>query len=938
MNHAALMAVASSLLLSVIGAQRAHAADTDEPAEDIKEVLITGSRLITNGNASPTPVTVVQVADLNAVTPSNVPDALNKLPIFSVSRNQATINNASSNNTGNFLNLRGFGIIRTLILFDGHRVPATAADGTIDTNTLPQGLMQRVDVVTGGASAVYGSDAVTGVVNFILDKKFQGLRGDMQYGRSTRGDTPSWKATLTGGTSLFGGRSHVEFSYEHYDNDGIDDKFDRPAGPLVYSEEGAGTAANPFHLVPNTRSATSSFGGLIRTGPQADREFASNGVLTPFVHGAPSGSTGIESGGNGTYSAKSSLLAFLTTDQGFGRVGYDITDNVTAYVQAGVSRAKTGNNFSVTGLNNLTFSTTNAFLTPAVVAATSAGGATTFTFSRALGNADPIGIDSSTRTDNITAGLEGKVGRYSWEALYTKGESVTRITNVHNTNTARLAAALDAVTSNGQVVCSVTVTNPGLYPGCVPLNLFGPTAWSQAALDYVRGDTHLKLTNEMDDFAASIHGDLFDGWAGPIGVALSGEYRKLTLTNRSDAQPTAHPNCTGLRFNCTANSTLWTGNVVADEDAAENIREIALELNAPLLADKPFVKTFAFNGAVRYADYSVSGNATTWKLGLDWHLTDDLSIRGTRSQDIRAPTLNDLFAPINASPTGFTDTHTNTSGVVTTQSQGNLALVPEVAQTRTLGVVYQPSWLRNFSMSVDYYTIEISNAIATVGGNNASTLAQCELSNGTSPLCALYVRPLPFSDRSPANYPTRILTQSLNIAATSTHGIDTEMNYRFNLGDMSEKLRGMVDLRLLASHQPKLLSMQFPGAVVTNAAGAAGLPSWKVNFIGRYSAGGFTFSLLERWRNAEKQSGNPTLFYSDPKVPAVAFTDVNFSYKWRLGQRDLDTFLSIQNAFDKKAPVYISTAFASSPGFFYPAVNGDDIVGRYLTAGIKLRF
>ena len=196
----------------------------------LEEVVVTGSRVITNGDNSPTPVTVVTTEELAVTTPSNVPDALNKLPVFSGSRGQQTLGNASQNSTGNFLNLRGVGIIRTLILFDGHRVPPTAADGTVDTNTIPQLLLQRVDVVTGGASAVYGSDAVTGVVNFVVDKKFNGLKAQGQAGRSVFGDNATVRFGIAGGMDVAGGRGHIEGSAEHYNSDGIPYKTDRAAG------------------------------------------------------------------------------------------------------------------------------------------------------------------------------------------------------------------------------------------------------------------------------------------------------------------------------------------------------------------------------------------------------------------------------------------------------------------------------------------------------------------------------------------------------------------------------------------------------------------------------------------------------------------------------------------------------------------------------------
>lgn len=919
------------------------AAETRSPDQQAQDIVITGSRVITNGNNSPTPVTVVTLTELQQTTPSNVPDALRKLPVFGNSRNASTLGNAGANNVGNFLNLRSFGIIRTLILFDGRRVPATNADGTVDTNVIPQLLTQRVDVVTGGASAVYGSDAVTGVVNFVLDKKFNGLKVNAQSGISSRGDAFSWRAGIAGGTDLFDGNAHFEASYEHYSSDGLPDKLSRKAGQMVYSENGAGTAANPFHLIANARAATSSFGGLILSGPLAGQQFVQPGVVGPFVHGTPSGTAGIESGGDGAYLSPSSAAASLKTDQLFARYDMQLGDNIEFFAQGTFARSENHSIFVPYILFGSTISSTNAFLSPALQAQLSAGGNDRFVFARYVQDVDPAATRAVAENLHLTTGLAGNLGAFNWEVSYTHGRTEQTVTNINNVNQAKQAAALDAVMNNGQVVCNVTITNPGLYPGCVPLNPFGRGTVTKAMADYIRDDTQFVLTNSTDDVNASITGSLFDTWAGPVRMALSGEYRELKLSNVSSIQPSDLADCTGLRFNCvpassTSNgTTLYSGNTTANMLAKQNIAEVAFEANVPLLKDSAVARSLDLNGAVRYAHYSVSGNATTWKVGLDWHLTDDLSFRGTRSRDIRAPTLNDLFSPVQQSLTGFTDTHTNTAGTATIITSGNPDLVPEVANTITLGGVYKPSWLPGFSVAIDYYKIEINNAISGVGGNNASTLAQCEASNGTSPLCDLYVRPLPFSDRTSANYPIRILARGLNLATTWTEGVDAEVNYQRELG------AGRLSLRGLVSYQPVLSTIQFANTAPINSAGVAGqqggggVAKWRATAFVGYSTDQFSIDVQERFRSSLKPSGNSLLVFADPDVPAVAYTDLNLSAYFG-PNKSKQLFVSVQNVFDQAAPVFISTAFASSPNFYYPAVNEDDIIGRYFTVGFRAKF
>src|SRR5882724_8812440 len=229
-----------------------------QSAATVEQVVVTGSRVISSAVNSPTPLTVVSAEQLQATTPTNIPDALNKLPVFLGSQQPRSAGNGGSGSGQNVLALRNFGAQRTLVLFDSHRVAPDNANGTVNIDVLPQMLMSRVDVVTGGASAVYGSDAVTGVVNFVLDKHFEGFKFDINSGISNYGDGFSYKTAAAFGTDLFGGRGHFEMSVEHFNQDGVPIS-SRPYGPGYWSLAGAGTAAIPFAFVQNTRVPTHTF-------------------------------------------------------------------------------------------------------------------------------------------------------------------------------------------------------------------------------------------------------------------------------------------------------------------------------------------------------------------------------------------------------------------------------------------------------------------------------------------------------------------------------------------------------------------------------------------------------------------------------------------------------------------------------------------------------
>ncbi len=247
---------------------------------------------------------------------------------------------------------------------------------------------------------------------------------------------------------------------------------------------------------------------------------------------------------------------------------------------------------------------------------------------------------------------------------YAHSRSEQVVTNDNNVNSAEFAAATDAVVdpATGGVVCHVSLTQyANLYPGCQPLSFFGQT--NPVAAAYARQATEFTLVNDMDDISANVGGTPLSDWAGPVTFNVSGEFRKLTLANDSDAQPGALANCTGLRVNCDPTSTpQFVSNVVANMYASETISEGALEAEVPLLANLPLVQALNLNGAVRETHYSTSGNANTWKLGLTWNMSDQFEIRAARSKDIRAPTLVDLFSPVQSFFTGFNDIHTGVAG------------------------------------------------------------------------------------------------------------------------------------------------------------------------------------------------------------------------------------------------------------------------------------
>ena len=942
-------------------------------AQDVSEsIVVTGSRVIQDAANSPTPVLATSAAQLEATTPSNLPDALNKLPVFQGSSSPTTSNNAAGNSAANVLNLRNFGAQRTLVLVDGHRAAPSNSDGTVNVDTLPQGLVSRVDVVTGGASAVYGSDAVTGVVNFILDKHFTGLKLNANAGISNYGDGASYQASAVGGMDLYGSRMHIEGSLKYYHVDEIQVNA-RPYGsPANWISTGLGTAASPYVTTKFGTLNSFGFGGKITcastkigttTYPACGangQQFVTDGVIGPFNSGVATGTPSVSSGGDGTYPTHIAMSAAVSTAEAFGRLSYNLDDTTTAYVQVGAAESldynNWTNNYIQTGSTTPnTFFASNPYLTPTAAAAL--GGGTTSTCNNSLNPAVQYTgcfqmseylrnqyFITRTRNTNIhtTMGIDGTLAdKYDWSLYYTHADNRLKENDPTNQNAQKMYAAQDAVkNSAGQIVCYVSTTSSaGLYPGCVPVNLFGPTALTQDQYRYITQETGFVQSNTLDNVGASIAGEVLNDWAGPVRAALSAETRWHSYGVAS-LSPTGFVDCTGLRI-CNTGTSLFLGSSTAPlSTVSDNVWEFAGEVNIPLLKDLPMVQSLSTDVAGRYTDYSVSGAVETWKIGADWHVNDYLRFRGTTSIDIRAPTLNDLFSPQQLGHGGFTDLHTG--GIVQNAlsvTQGNANLVPETARTYTAGVVFTPTFIDGVTASLDYYSIVMKNSIGSIGGNTTGVQQTCEASNGTSPLCQLIVRPFPFSDHTPANYPTAILNSSLNAAVIQTEGWEFELDYGFNLADIMESLPGMMTLRVLGNYQPFNTTQQYVGAPVLPAPQA---PKGLLTTFVAYNVGSWDFNLQHRYNSPWRRSTQPgVVFYAQPYGPAQNYFDLTINKNFVVDDNKLSFYLSVQNLFNNKPP--IAPVIISVPGLYAAglkesgnnAIKGADVVGRYFTLGVR---
>ena len=924
----------------------------------MEQVTVSGSRIVSNGFEAPTPVTAISAERLMERAPSNIPDALNQLPIFrgSTSNSTSTTWNTNSPNQGNYLNLRNLGFSRSLVLLDGVRVPATSFNGSVDINTLPQALVQRVEVVTGGASAAYGSDAVVGVVNFILDKKFEGIKATLQGGLSSRGDDASWKATVAAGTSFAGGRGHIEGTFDHYFSDGIHNINKRKNGGNQVTNVGGRTQASPGVTYWNARFSKASTGGTIfnaTASPLNFMQFQPDGTVKPEDLGQPTvGGADYQVGGSGGYFGGSSLTSRLRTEQIFGRVSYDLTDTINVHLQVNASEANNrfydryDDRFAGTS-NGITIFRDNAYLQPSVLALM--GSAQSFNMGR-IGNDMPRNIAKViTNSGMVNIGVDGTLpllgNTWHWDVNGTYGEALLRV-HVNENNNQRFYAAIDSVKdTSGKIVCRVTLTNPTLLPGCVPMNIMGAGSPSAAAIAYTQGDSSYRVNNSTGIISGNFSGTLFELPAGPLSVALGAETRRQTLLQRSNSDPAlaSSVNYTGIK-GVPSGVTISNFTNIGAAKGAANVNEGYFEFAAPVLKDLPLVQSFELNGAARYTEYSTSGSVTTWKLGGIWQVYDDLRLRTTFSRDIAAPTLYQLFAGTQVATANRPDLHTGATNVnLVEQTGGNPLLTPEKAATIVAGFVFTPGWLPGFTTSVDYYHIRIQDAIGTT--NTVQQIQDCEVSNGTSPICGFIIRPNPFSDRSLANIPLRSILVAQNQAAVIDEGVDVETAYRFAAGDVFDGWEGDMELHSYLSLTTAYTTKASANALFVTTNGSGVNSKVRISMEAIYDNGPLSVRLGLRDTGGTQRSF--TSFYAPPyNMESDAwYTDLNVSYelddvgftRW-MGGDDLkkQVFFTVQNLFDTKPPI---VSDCCNPGLQYPTDRVKyDVIGAYFTVGLRVTY
>ncbi|MEX2131864.1 MAG: TonB-dependent receptor [Pseudohongiellaceae bacterium] len=893
----------------------------------VEEVIITGSRIRRDGYRAPTPTTVATAEDLLLSDPGTLADGLNQLPQFNGSSQPQNGGVSANGATGsNILSLRDLGTQRNLVLLDGRRFVAATDSGSTDINLLPQNLVQRVEIVTGGASAAYGSDAVAGVINFILDKGYEGWRGNIQTGISTYGDSDRLKADIAHGRSFADGRGHLLFSAEYYDTDDIGpyntdrDWNKRESGIINHT----GAQPRTLLLKDGVRVSAATFGGLITAGPLAGTQFGPGGTPMPFTNGAFRSATFMQ-GGSGIRNDRN-MTAGLERWTAFARASYDLTDNFNGFAELTYSEADTMweqyTNYCYTSCA-ATIYNDNAFLPAATKTAMDTAGITNFRLNR-IHNEKYIIADNQKDVWRFAIGGEGELDNgWTYDLSLTMGESDTSIGNLWTLHYRNYYASIDSVRdTSGNIVCRTTYLF-GLDPGCVPFNPFGEGSPSEEALRFAMQDEWRYLTLEQTVAEASLQGEMFSIEGRPVGFATGIEWRDETSDQTVSANAVPVVDLTGIRGGNQSiagqQGQFIVGNplpMAGDYDVTEAFVEVAL----PLLAERPMIESLDLDLAARYADYSLSGGATTWKASLSYEPNSQVRLRATRSRDIRAPNTAELFLGARQGIGTARHPVTGLTVDVITKTRGNTQLDPEEADTLTYGIVIEPDFLEGFSFSADHYDIEIAGAVSSLG--RQETMDECYEKNNQTACANIEI----------AGSTYRIDLPYLNLDLLEVAGWDFEATYNQAIGP------GDLRVRLLANYQYDNIRTT-PNGVAENLAGEvgqAGNPEWRGHLSATYNVGRLSLYAQQRYidgglYDTAREEG---VTINENDVEEIWYTDATATYRFGADEQ-MQVFFTVNNLFNQDPP-------------FAPQVSGThqywtnggtyDVIGRYYNLGFKYNF
>lgn len=934
--------------------------------EALEEIVVTGSRIARRDAIAESPIFTVDQDSMRVSGFTTVEQYLNTLPQI-VPGLSSQSNNPSSNGRA-FIDLRGLGSNRNLVLIDGRRGMGSTAGGVVDVNTIPTALIERVEVITGGAAATYGPDAIAGVVNFIMKKSFDGVALDAQYRITEEGDGEEWGADATFGGDFAGGRGSAVFNASYFKRQAI------YKGARKFSAQAsAESATHPGGFwAPGTNAPSQAAVDAI-FGPNTcnnDGLFGFNPDGTPFCHGIANNPNRNIAGFTGpdswiatfvapdrfSYNFEPENILQLPLERWslYNRFELDVNDNFKPYAQAQYTNYNSLQELAATpaaGGTGFTVPVTNPFLTPQIQSLLASRPNPNADFS--LGKRfNTLGGRTGYNTHDVwqlTLGSTGDViAGWQYDTYASWGRSVQNETQGGNVRRDRTQALLNEPGGGAN--------NPNCPGG---LNLFGTAPISAACAAYISLEAKNLTTVEQGIWEGVVTGDLFELPAGAVKSAFGASYRHLDYDFRPDGglQPGL---VAGFNQQLPTSGRLW-------------FTDLFTEVVVPIVTDAAWAQNLSLTGGFRYTDNNRFGSENTYKITGDWTVNDQFRARAGFQHAVRSPTITELFAPqLNNFPTFTNQDPCNTSGANATNPEwgrlgpngaqvaalcaqqsavaggpayfqpfgqatgivgGNPDLGPESADSWTAGFVVTPAfdspWLERLSFSIDYFSIDLEDVIAAVAAN--TIVQRCFNRDGANPTfdpnnswCQLFAR-------EPSNGGVIDLKQlSQNQAFIKTSGVDFTLDWGIGVGP------GDLAFNIVTTWVEKFETQttnvdptyDFAGTISSTTGGSA--PEWKTNITTSYTMSDWQFQLVNRYisemDHANTVTGGSPL--TNTGVDSTWYTDLSVRY-------DLtETFAiraGIQNLSNQQPRLYTPNVQANTDPSLY------DVLGRRFFVGVNWR-
>jgi outer membrane receptor protein involved in Fe transport len=943
------------------------------PADAVQKVQITGSRLLSPSAESPTPLQILSSADIAASGAVNLQDLLQKNPTIGTPSLSRTNSNFLTSGGGvSTVNLRNLGDSRTLVLVNGRRfVSGVPGDTAVDLNTIPIDFIERVELMTGGASATYGSDAVAGVVNIILKRNFEGVTIDASTGRSDHGDDFKKKLAITFGTTSADGGSNI-MGHFGYSKQGAVMSKDRP---------GLGAAVDQYSLGDGV------------TGDARDvftpyRPFYSSFAPQGRFFYGPSDGPG---SGNFTYDRSGNIIPFNTNGSatqeatGFNRSEYraiavpterylfatngnlKLNENHNAFFEGTYAQTKVDTNIEPYPLDSASIYPGTGGAVPAEqliggvnvrnplvpqylydrLTDEDGDGLRDYRFTRRLNEFGPRHSSVNRGTLRLATGLKGTLPfttDWNYDAFVSYGRTTESQSSTGQVNVMSMRNALEAVPNpDGGVMCANAQARA---EGCVPINVFGYNAVSADALKYVTAPGSLETAITQKIAGGTINGELPWGLpAGNVGVAAGYEWRSEDSSSVPDPLTQAGLNA---------------GNAIPPTYGSFIVREAFAETRIPLLKDKFLAKNLDFRGSFRHGDYSTVGSTNSWNYGFEWAPVDDIKFRGTKAVSTRAPNINELYSPPSQDfPSGISDpcvgvTATSNDprsiacraapgvnaniaangGVfslnqadvqgISGYNRGNPDLKAERGKSGTVGVVITPRsipMLSKFTFTADYFNIRIEDAI--VSTPRQFTLQQC-YGGGNSSYCSFITRRPTAEGSNSAGSIKYSDTGVSNSGGLGTRGVDLTASWADKVGP------GRLNAKVAYTYLKTLWNVPLPGQPADESAGEIESPRNKAVLNLAYKWAGFGLSTTTSYTGRVGLDDQYLANYDNPqdapRIGAYVTTDFQLTYDVK---KNYQVYFGMDNAFDKKAPPIISGLPGNTTGTETDASAYDPIGRRY---------